>query len=59
MIRSREEDFKDIMHFQYTCTANMATPSTRTIGPGVMKFTMLVDPSLVINDIYTVCPIYA
>ena len=28
-------------------------PSTRTPVPGVMKFTILVDPSLVITTIYS------
>ena len=33
-------------------------PSTKTSGPGVMKFTILVDPSLVTITILSVCLIY-
>ena len=33
----------------------MATPYTRTPAPGVMKFTIFVDPSLVIISIHLVC----
>ena len=36
---------KEIMHFHYM----YMTYSTRTPAPGVMKFTILVDPSLVIT----------
>ena len=49
---------KEIMHFYYM--TYMATPPpTRTPAPGVMKFTFLVDPSLVIITTYLVCLIYA
>ena len=37
----------------------MATPKIGTPALGVMKFTILVDPSLVIITIYLVCLIYA
>ena len=37
----------------------MAIPSARTPAPGVMKFTILVDPSLVIITKNIVCLIYA
>ena len=37
----------------------MATPNTRITAPGVMKFTILVDLSVVIITIYLVCLIYA
>ena len=49
--------FKDIMHFHYM--TYMVTPSTITIAPGVMKFTILVDPSLVIITMYLICLISA
>ena len=44
---SRKKDFlKEIMHFHYM-TYNWPCHSTRTpAAPGVMKFTILVDPSL-------------
>ena len=41
--------FKEIMHF--TICLIWASPSTRIPKPGVQKFTILVDPSLV--NIYT------
>ena len=44
--------FKEIMQFHYMT-------STRTPTPGVMKFTILVDPSVVIITTYMVCLIYA
>ena len=47
---SREEDFKEIMHFNYL--TYMGTPSTRTTAPGVMNNTIVVDPSLVIINIH-------
>ena len=37
----------------------MATPCTRTPAPGVMKFTIFIDPSLVIITTYLVFLIYA
>ena len=49
---------KEIMHFHYM-TCIMPHPSTRTPAPGVMKFTILADPSLVIINIYLVCLIYS
>ena len=45
--------FKEITHFIWP------RPSTRTPAPGVMKFTILVDPSLVIITTYLVCLINA
>ena len=49
--------FKEMMHFYYV--TYMATFSTRNPTPGVMKFPILVDHSLVIITTYLVCPIYA
>ena len=46
--------FKEIMHFHYM-TYIWPCPSTRTPAPGVMKFAILVDPSLVIIIIHLVC----
>ena len=37
----------------------MTRPSTRTPALGVMEFTVLVDPFLVIITIYLVCLIFA
>ena len=37
----------------------MATPYTRIPQPGVMKFTILVDPSFVIITLHLDCLIYA
>ena len=37
----------------------MATPNIKTPALGVMKVTILVDPSLFIITIYLVCLIYA
>ena len=37
----------------------MTIPSTRIPAPGVMKFTILIDPSLVIITTYLVFLIYA
>ena len=37
----------------------MASPNIRTSAMGVLKFTILVDPSLVIIIIFLVCLIYA
>ena len=36
----------------------MATPLHKTTAPGFMKFTILVDPSLVIITTYLVCMIF-
>ena len=44
----REVDFKEIMQ-------NIASPSTRTPAPGVMKYITLIDTSLVIITLYSVC----
>ena len=49
---------KEIMHFY--CMTYMTTPQhIKTPAPGVMKFTILVDPSLVIITKYLVCLINA
>ena len=45
---------KEIMHFHYI--SYMAMPSTRTHESGVMKFTILVDPSLDIIGLSEPCP---
>ena len=42
------------MHFHYM-TYIRPRPSTRTPAPGVMKFSILVDPPLVIITILSVC----
>ena len=44
---------KEIMHF--TIRLIWPRPSTRTPAPGVMKFMILVGPSLVTITIYSVC----
>ena len=41
------------MHFHYM--NYMTTLSTRTPAPGVMKFTILVDPSVVIITMHLLC----
>ena len=53
----REEIFNEIMLFHYT--TYIATPGTRTPAPGIMKITILVDPSLWNITIYPVCLTYA
>ena len=50
MLLTREEDFKRNNAFHYM--TYMATPLHKNPCPGVMKFTVLVDPSLVIITIY-------
>ena len=45
--------FKEIMYFHYITI--WPRPCTRTPAPGVMKFTILVDPSFVIITIHLVC----
>ena len=45
------------MHFHYM--TYMAKPQRKNPYPGVMKFTIWVDPFLVIITIYLVCLIYA
>ena len=54
---SEEKIFKEIMHFQIWLI--WPRPSTRTPDQRVMKFTILVDPSLVIITTYLVCLINA
>ena len=44
------KNFKEIMHFHYI-TDIWPHPSARTPAPGVMKVTILVDPSFVIITI--------
>ena len=50
------EIFKEIMHLHYM--TYMACHSTRTTAPVVTKFTILLNPSLVIITIPLVCLIY-
>ena len=45
--------FKEIMHSNYM--TYMSTPLHKNPYPGVMKFTIMVDPSLVIITTYLVC----
>ena len=59
MPNEEKKILKEIMHFNYTCISYMATPSTRTPVQGVMKFKILVDPSLDIITIPSVCLIFA
>ena len=43
-LQAEKKFLKEIMHFHYV---NIWTrPCTRTPAPGVMKFTILIDPSL-------------
>ena len=45
------------MHFHYM--TYMAMPKQRTLTSGVLKFTVLLYPFLVIINMYLVCLIYA
>ena len=49
MPQSRGENLKDIMYFHHM--TYMATSIPRTPAPGVLKFTVLVDPSFAINTL--------
>ena len=51
--------FKEVMHFHYMTSLYGHALAKKKPDPGVMKFTILVDPSLVIITIYLVCLIYA
>ena len=50
---SKEENFK--RNYAFSLYDIWQRPITRTLAPGVMKFTILVDPSLVINTVCLVC----
>ena len=52
-----EKISKEIKHFHNM--TYIAIPPTRTPALGVMKFTLVVDPSLVIITIHLVCMDYA
>ena len=52
-----KKTLSELMHFHYM--TYMATPYTRIPQPGVMKFTILEDPSIVIITIHLDCLIYA
>ena len=52
-----KKNFKEIMQFHYLSYMTMPLHTTPT--PGVMKFTILVNPSGVIITTYLVCLIYA
>ena len=49
---------KEMMHFHYDLHGH-ALAQKKTPAPGVKKFTIPVDPSLVIITTYLVCLIYA
>ena len=51
--------FKEIMHFHYMTYGHTLAQELSPWWPWVMKFTILVDPSLIIIIIYIVCLIYA
>ena len=57
LIREENKIFKEIMQFHYM-TSIWPRPCTRTPAPGVMKFIILVDSSLVIITTYLDCLIY-
>ena len=46
---------KRIMHFKYNDLKYITMPQYKNSGPGVMKVTMLVNPSLVIITIHLFC----
>ena len=54
---SREEDFKEVMHFHFK--TYIATQLHKNLSPGIMKFTILIDSSLLIITIHLVCMVHA